>query len=395
MHATIDDRRSLVAMTFVAAVSRGVFLTCGVLYFTQVARFSAFEVGLGLSIGGCAAIVGGVLGGHLADRVGARLVVTTCLGVGAAAAAAFPFAQQYWIFQIVVAATMTANGALLVAQGPIINHIGGEQPNVLRTLVAAVLNAGVAVGAAMAGWAAQVDTPSAYDRLIVVDCLAYLGAAILSRSLPDVTAPEQTGHKSKWPALRDRPYLALSALDGVLSLQNRILTVALPLWIVAATHAPRWTISASILLNTAIVVLFQVRVGKQIVTVPAAGIAMRRAGSAFCLACIAIASAAGIPASVAAAVLAVAVVVHSVGELWQAAGGFELSNGLAPAQAIGQYLGVFGMGFGLAEACGPVLLTWLCLGFGKPGWYLVGAVLAVAGTAVPRVVRRAEQLRTG
>jgi hypothetical protein len=87
------------------------------------------------------------------------------------------------------------------------------------------------------------------------------------------------------------------------------------------------------------------------------------------------------------------VIIHSVGELWQAAGGFEASNVLAPPEAIGQYLGVFGFGIALAESLGPALLTFLCIQLGRPGWFLMGLIFLVSGLAVPPVIRWAERTR--
>jgi dipeptide/tripeptide permease len=63
----------------------------------------------------------------------------------------------------------------------------------------------------------------------------------------------------------------------------------------------------------------------------------------------------------AATLLLAAVVVHTIGELWHSAAGFEVSFALAPQHATGQYLGVFGLGAGLAEAVGPALLISLCI----------------------------------
>ncbi|MFI8265065.1 hypothetical protein [Streptomyces sp. NPDC085665] len=50
---------------------------------------------------------------------------------------------------------------------------------------------------------------------------------------------------------------------------------------------------------------------------------------------------------------------------WHAAAGFEISFALAPRQATGQYLGVFGLGAGLAEAAGPALIIFLCITWGR------------------------------
>jgi hypothetical protein len=82
-----------------------------------------------------------------------------------------------------------------------------------------------------------------------------------------------------------------------------------------------------------------------------------------------------------------AVVIHTVGELWHAAAGFEISFALAPEHATGQYLGVFGAGAGLADAFGPSLLVALCIAWGRPGWYVLGALFALTGLAARFAVR--------
>jgi dipeptide/tripeptide permease len=124
--------------------------------------------------------------------------------------------------------------------------------------------------------------------------------------------------------------------------------------------------------------VLQVRAGRAVVSPAAGGSAYRRSGLAFLLSCALISFSAGIPAWAAVALLMTAVVIHTVGELWHSAAGFEVSFALAPRHATGQYLGVFGLGAGLAEALGP-------------GWYVVGALFALTGLAAPLVVRRAER----
>ncbi|WP_327433866.1 hypothetical protein [Streptomyces sp. NBC_01236] len=68
-----------------------------------------------------------------------------------------------------------------------------------------------------------------------------------------------------------------------------------------------------------------------------------------------------------------------------------MSFALAPEHATGQYLGVFGLGAGLAEALGPGLLIVLCITWGRPGWYVVGALFALTGLAAPLAVRWAQR----
>src|SRR5206468_952041 len=87
----------------------------------------------------------------------------------------------------------------------------------------------------------------------------------------------------------------------------------------------------------------------------------------------------------------VGVVIHTIGEIWQSAGGFELSFALAPQHAVGQYQGLFGMGLGLGVTVGPALLIGLCVDWGTPGWWVVGALFAVTGLTVPAVVAWSER----
>ncbi|MEU3527597.1 hypothetical protein AB0E62_27625 [Streptomyces sp. NPDC038707] len=130
--------------------------------------------------------------------------------------------------------------------------------------------------------------------------------------------------------------------------------------------------------------LVRVRAGRG-VTSPAAGAhAYRRAGVAFLVACSLISLAAGLPARAAAATLIAAVAPRR-----------PLRGVLRarPRHATGQYLGVFGLGAGLAEALGPGLLIALRITWGRPGWYVVGAVFALTGLAAPPAVRWARRPR--
>ena len=65
-------QRVLAASNFVHTVGSGLYLTAGVLYFTQAVHLPAHQVGLGLGIAGLVALALGVAVGHLADRTGRR-----------------------------------------------------------------------------------------------------------------------------------------------------------------------------------------------------------------------------------------------------------------------------------------------------------------------------------
>ncbi|MDX2661107.1 MFS transporter [Streptomyces stelliscabiei] len=387
-------QRVLAVSNFVYTIGSGLYLTAGVLYFTEAVHLPANQVGLGLGIAGLAALALGVAVGHLADQYGARGVYALTLIVQALATAAFVLIESFWPFVVVVCAAAGAKAAGIAARSPLIRHYGGDRPQEFRAYLRAVTNVGVSFGAVLAGWAVQVGTLTAYQLMAIGNAIAFAVSAALLVCLPPV-APVPGNGGPRWSALRDGPYLLLTALDGVMAIQFKVLTVAIPLWLVGATRAPHWLISGTMLTGTVIVVAFQVRASRNVDSPTAGASAYRRAGVAFLIACSLISLSAGIPAWAATTLLLAAVVIHTVGELWHSAAGFEISFALAPRHATGQYLGVFGLGAGLAEALGPGLLIALCITWGRPGWYVVGALFALTGLGAPPAVRWAQHHQHG
>ncbi|MDX3099918.1 MFS transporter [Nonomuraea angiospora] len=385
-------QRVLAASNFVYTLGSGLYLTAGVLYFTEGVHLAAGQVGLGLGIAGIVSLALGIAVGHLADRHGARGVYTITLAVQALATAGFVLADSFWPFLLAVCATTGAKAAGLAARSPLIRHYGGDRPQEFRAYLRAVTNVGVSFGALMAGWAVQADTLMAYRLLVAGNALAFAASAAILIFLPPV-APGPVVHGPRWIALRDRPYLLLTALDGIMAVQFKVLTVAIPLWLVGFTAAPRWLVSGTMLISTVMVVALQVQASRGIDSPAAGGGAYRRAGAAFLASCSLIPLSAGLPAWGAATLLLIAVVIHTIGELWHSAAGFEVSFALAPEHATGQYLGVFGLGAGLAEGLGPALLIALCITWGRPGWYVVGGLFALTGLAAPFAVRWAQRDR--
>ncbi|MCC9307930.1 MFS transporter [Kitasatospora sp. RB6PN24] len=386
-------QRVIAASNLAYTIGSGVQLTAGVLYFTQAVRLPAAQVGLGLGIAGAVSLVVGVAVGRVADVRGARGVYAMTLVVRASATAAFTLVHGFWPFLAAVSVATAAQAAGLAARGPLIRRYGGERPQEFRAYLRSITNVGVSMGALLAGWAVQVGTLAAYRLLVLGGAASIAAAAAVLPLLPSV-GPLPAPAGPRWVALRDAPYLLLTALDGIMAVQFKILTIAVPLWLVQDTSAPRGLVSVTMLVNTVLVVACQVRAGRSVDTPSAGAAAYRRAGVAFLGSCALVPLSAGASAWPATAVLLTAVTVHTVGELWHSAAGFELSYALAPEHATGQYLGVFGLGAGLADAVGPGLLIGLCIDWGRPGWYAVGALLVATGLAAPATVRRVERRRS-
>jgi MFS family permease len=388
--------RLLAASTLINTLGNGLFLTGGVIFLTRSARLAVNEVGVGLTVAGLVPLLFGVLLGDLADRLGARQVYVATLMLEALATAALVFVHTFAAFLLVATLAAVGSQGSRSSRVALIALIGGTEERVrLRAQLRAITNVGISIGAALAGVALGIDTRAAYVTMILLDAATFLAALALVwpiRSFSATRASLATGER-RWIALSDRPYLLVSAVNAVLSLNYAILTVGVPLWVSVRTAAPRAVVAVLLLINTLAIVGFQVRITRSISSPFAAGIALRRAGLAFAAAWTILGLASGVSALAAVMLLTVGVAIHTAGELWQASGSFEISYGLAPTDAMGQYQGVFGLGWGIADAVAPVLAASVCVTLGLGGWVALGGLLASVGAFAPKAVGSAARKR--
>jgi MFS family permease len=386
-------RRRLGLATGVYNIGTGMFFTVSVLYFTEGLGLSVTEVGLWLAVAGLIGLFAGVPMGYLADRRGPRGVAALSLVVLALTMVGYVFVTSIWMFVVVTVVEMLATSASRASRGGLIRRVGGEGAAAYRSQLRAIENAGVGFGAVVGGLALTLDALAAYQVLFLVNAATFLIGAWVCARLPQFAPMPAPPGTRRWVALRDRPFIAYTVLNGVMSLQYAVITFALPLWIATETSAPRWMVGAVLIVNTLGVVALQVWVGQKVKTVRQGAAAMRVAGLVFLVACGGVAVSSGLPAWAAAAVLLAAVAVHSVGEMCHAAAVFALSFELAPAHAQSEYVGLQDMGLGAAFAVAPAVLGALCLGVGQVGWLLLGGLFVAAGMATVPVVRWAVRSR--
>ncbi|MCR6483625.1 MFS transporter [Amycolatopsis sp. OK19-0408] len=381
--------RLLAAAQLAGSLGDGAFLTCSVLFFTRIVGLSPAQVGLGLTLGWAVGSVAGVPLGHLADRHGARGSAVLLALATSASILTFLLVRSPLLF--VLAACLYGScqtGLAAVRQALLAALADPERRTRVRAQLQSAGNAGLAIGAGLGGLALSADTASAYLTVFVLDAATFVVTAALMLALPPVTTSAPRTGEPKLAVLRDRPYALVTVLNAVLLLRMPLLSVAIPLWIVERTAAPGWTVSALFVLNTVVVVLVQVRVAGRLASIGSAARMVRRSGVLLLASCVAFAlSASGTSPSVAFAVLVVGALVQVFGEMLQSAGTWEIGFALAPADKQGQYQGFFGTGVSVARAIGPVLLSTVVVGWGLPGWLLMGAVFLAAGWAMGPAVR--------
>jgi hypothetical protein len=199
-----------------------------------------------------------------------------------------------------------------------------------------------------------------------------------------------------WPrSLRQGRYLVVTGLNAVLVLNVTVLTMGIPLWVTSQTEAPVAVVGPLVVLNTALVVLLQVRLSKGTETRDGGVRAMRRSALAFA-GCMVLLALSGLLDAVGAVIAVVAAtLLLTVGELWHFAGRLSVSYALAPRDRQGEYLSVFWLGSAAALMVGPLLITAGVVEHGPLGWLALAAVFVVTGLLVrPAVDAAAKQLGT-
>ncbi|NYI07550.1 MFS transporter [Allostreptomyces psammosilenae] len=432
--------RGYAVLTLTMSFGRGIFLAGAVLYFTQVVGVSGTQAGTALTVSAFAGMAAAVPGGVLSDRFGHRRVLLGLLVLQAVLFALWPLAGSFGALLLLSAAMGIVEGASRPVRAAYLGHLAGpEQRVAARAYNRAVLNAGIAAGALLAGVVLSAGSPSAQRLLFEVNALGLLLATAVLLRLPDSagtrrirsggegaepvprTSPEPAeppvapgsdsdvaatpggpagpavpaapgvpdgtavpaGAAGKAvPAARrvsqDRRYQVLALLCGLMSRHTELTSVALPLWVVLHDGVPPWVVSACLLVNTLMAVTLQVWISRGTESVPAAVGALRRAGWAILAGCglAAVSGAMTVPWMTGTLLVAVAAI--TVGELLASAGEWELSFGMAPTERLGEYQGAWSL-FG--QACGalaPMAVGAALSAWGAWAWLAFGAVFPLA-----------------
>jgi MFS family permease len=373
--------RILAIATFVNTLGNGLFFTASALFLTRSVGLSVRQVGVGLTIAGLVGLLANVPAGRIAEIAGPREVLAITCVFAAVFMAGYGFVHTFPVFLVIACGELVStNAANAVRNGLIATAIPAEDRVRTRAYMRSVTNLGIGIGSALAGIALHFDTRTAYLTLIYVDAFSFVATAFLVMRLPHVRPlPRVIGDGPQLVAVRDRPYLAIVAMNSLLCIHNGLLEIAVPLWIVRHTAAPRIMVAAIFVLNTAMCVVFQIRASRGIDDIASSGKALRRCGVLFLVSYSLYAAAAGRSPTVAVVILVVAELFHVTGELYQAAGSWGYGYLLAPELLQGQYQGLFSMSYAVSGMLAPVIAATVVIGLGWPGWLVIGVVLAVVG----------------
>ncbi|MGW4516720.1 MFS transporter [Streptomyces sp. NPDC004393] len=389
------DARIMLLAQCVDRTGTGVWAAASVLYFTFVSGLDARRLGLLLGVGAVAGIAGSPLAGRAAERFPVRGLLIGCHLLRLGTMGLLLVARDFATLLPVVAVTCLGERAAKTLEMLFATRVAGEQRATYQALSRSVANAGYAVGAGIAAIGLGVGTTNAYRALILADALSFvLAAALVWRTR------EPAGHglvvaqgdgvvvdvpstaPSPW---RDRGYLLFVLLDIPMNLDDSVLNVGLPLWLVHHTSAPHAVVPAFLVLNTVLVVVLQLRVSARVEGPRGAAAAVGWYGVILFACCLVLATATGGGAWSASLAMLAAAMLVTLAELMRSVSSWELAVSLAPPRARASYLGVAGMAQSVQKSVGPLLLTGAVMTAGPAGWLALGAGV----TGLSLVQRRA------
>ncbi|WP_329041884.1 MFS transporter [Streptomyces sp. NBC_00178] len=388
-----DGRRMLV-VAVIDKVGTGLWSGASTLYFIYVAHLSVSQIGVLMGLSGILGIAGPPLAGRLADRFPVtRILVAAQLARGAALLALLA-TNEYALLVLFSALGALPDRASSVLTKLFAARVAGPQRIRYQAIQRTAVNIGWAVGATGAAIALTVGTTTAYQALLLANVASYLVIGVLTLRCAEPPAPSRVvaesgvaaapvGKATPW---RDRRYLSFTATEVWLFLDDSILQVGFPLWIVHATEAPVGLAPLVLVLNSVLVIALQVPLSRFGEDRAAARRLLLPVGAAFLTGGVALAaSAAGGPWFATAAVL-VAAAAFSMAEILHALASWELSIVLAPGEAQGAYLGVHGLAQSAQRSLGPVVVG-IAVSTGALAWPVLGATLVGACLVQRHLVR--------
>ncbi len=379
--------RKVALASLIDRFGNGLLISVLVIYFSFVEGIGPHKTALALSIGAAAGIIATIPAGHIVDRVGQRKVAVLSMFANGLAIFALIFVHTFeWLAAAFVADSI-ANVFSRNSQQTLIARVGDPKNSARnRAYTRSINNLGIGLGSLGAGIALSVNSEFGYKVILLLDALTFLAGAFIYTKVPYFAPTLKEKERFDWSIFHDRRYIAATAMAAITNIQFVVQNIGLPIWIVKYTDAPRWWVSALLIINTASVVAFQVKVSKRSRPLKDSYSQYMMSAGLIAAACGLYSLAEGPTAQIAALLLLAGMALHVTAEIFIAMIHWQMSFDLADPSRQGAYYGIWTLGNSLSEIVGPALVTYALISLGKPGWALLGLLFLLNASLYKKIV---------
>jgi predicted MFS family arabinose efflux permease len=340
--------RPVLAVTFASALAfSSVWSFIGIWAIDHLGASNS-QLGVAFLFGAAAAAVGGYAGGHLSDHVGRKPLILAGFSVQSLFVVSFALAESVWVGLALLAVSgVFASIGGAASQALVADAVPPERHEPAYASVRVAQNLGVVMGPVIGG---VLLLGEHWSRLFVgVAAMLVLAILIAWRLLPSrgAYAPEQSPERGSLPVIRrDRAFQLFMISAAFAWIVYVAYETVLPISAVDTYGLSPSTWGFLVIINPALVTLFQLRITRRFAHVPAGPklvVAMLLMGFPFLL----LSVNASIP------VFAFVIGVFVLGEMLWVPTSQAIVAGLAPADLRGAYMGAFGSTAAVGFALGP------------------------------------------
>ncbi len=337
-----------------------------VLYLTR-SGYSVAQSGAAIGIYGCGHFAASMLGGHLADRIGRRNTIALSMFGSAAAMLALSQARGFPMIAFVTLATGTFTELYRPASYALVADLVPQERRVTAYGVYRLaVNLGFAAGPAAAGFLAD----RSFGYLFIGDAatsIVYgiIALALLPHGLRGFTKDEKRGDALR-AALRDGPFMLLLVATLGVAMIDFQSTSTFPLYVRSLGFGTS-TYGVLLSINGLLIVTFELLITayvRRFKAPPVIAVGYLLTGLGWALT----AMARSIP------MLAVTVVVWTMGEMVSSPVSGAYAAEIAPEKYRGRYMGFLMTMWGLGLILGPIAGTWLFARNPQALWITCGVV---------------------
>jgi MFS family permease len=247
-------------------------------------------------------------------------------------------------------------------------------------LVGAIRSLGSGMGGLLVGLALSMNHPDLYRVLIGGSALCYLmaGGLLWRLSEPGTRLVEPIIPVKSGAVWTDRVFLGFLISNLAFPLCGFMLTIALPVYLPQAVHAPAWVLGPALALNSLLVISCQTLVVRFLEPYRRTRV-LGMAALVWCLSCSLFVLALIIPHLLLVPYLLLVVALFTLASLIYTPTANALVADFGPTALRGRYLATYEFCWGVASALTPVLFTVLYAVTPALPWMVLAGMLAASG----------------